>query len=316
MCIVGCGGETRDNFAPTPTPTQTAATRSALDAAHDAYLAGDWIGLGERIHDVLLDPNAVKLAKENAYELLDKAYEAQRGTLPSTFVLPKSIAGTQYWQTRCSFGNGRPLQYRFGFWMRVRAGAEVRELKVWRMPGETLLDKGTGLGKVQIKHVKDGFDDLVIERSGNTPVADGVVSLRAVIDGEPPVEGWFITHGLNATSSPEVLSPSATVTDANPVVSWSPFRSPEYATFEGRTINVWVGHMDTNGGDGAQVWNFWSGNPADLGEVRVGAQPSASIATLTPGEYWLSVTGGERRSFGPVEMLRLSQTGRSFTVLR
>src|SRR4051794_28695468 len=82
----------------TGTTTETAPARSALDAAHEAYLAGDWIALGERVRDVLLQPNTPSSIADNAYALLDKAYEAQGANLPSAFVLPSDVKTMNYSQ--------------------------------------------------------------------------------------------------------------------------------------------------------------------------------------------------------------------------
>jgi hypothetical protein len=71
----------------------TSRAPGSLEAAHKAYLESDFLTVTERIRDVLLDPSSSHLAKENAYELLDKAYEAQSGTLPSTYKLVEPLGG-------------------------------------------------------------------------------------------------------------------------------------------------------------------------------------------------------------------------------
>src|SRR4051812_40811010 len=68
---------------------------ASLSAAHKAYLDGDLLGLGDRIHDVLLDPTASSLVRQNAFELLEKAYETNGGKLPSRFQLPAGYSSIQ-----------------------------------------------------------------------------------------------------------------------------------------------------------------------------------------------------------------------------
>ena len=90
--VGGCaGGGSAGSGETRKESPSAAATPGALEAAHKAYLEGDFTGMTERIRDVLLDPSAGALAKENAYELLDKAYEAQGGTLPSTTKLSELL---------------------------------------------------------------------------------------------------------------------------------------------------------------------------------------------------------------------------------
>jgi hypothetical protein len=64
-----------------PPPETRATTPSALEAAHEAYLKSDWLTMNDRLHDVLVDRTTSPLVKENAVELLDKAYEATNGKL-------------------------------------------------------------------------------------------------------------------------------------------------------------------------------------------------------------------------------------------
>ena len=71
------------------------AAATALDAAHKAYLEGDFAAVGARARDVLLDPSASAPARENAFELLDKAYETQGGALPGAEP-PPGYGGLQY----------------------------------------------------------------------------------------------------------------------------------------------------------------------------------------------------------------------------
>jgi hypothetical protein len=90
-CTGGGGTETPKDA---PRTAAAPAAPGALDAAHKAYLDGDFIAVTERIRDVLLDPSSGELAKENAYELLDKAYEVQGGKLPSVFKPPPDSSGS------------------------------------------------------------------------------------------------------------------------------------------------------------------------------------------------------------------------------
>src|SRR5205085_10148909 len=76
---------------PAPPPPNAPAP-SSLDAAHEAYLRSDWLTMNDRLRDVLVDRSSTELVRENALELLDKAYEASKGKLPSRFELPPGFA--------------------------------------------------------------------------------------------------------------------------------------------------------------------------------------------------------------------------------
>jgi hypothetical protein len=142
---------------------------------------------------------------------------------------------------------------------------------------------------------------------------DGIFTLRLELDDGTSSEGWFIGHALKSSASPELRTPasSASLSDPNPLVSWVPFRSPEYAPFEHRTLNV---YLDREGGS-PLMWNFWTGEPGELAAVRAGAHPGAPRVSLEAGDYWLSVTAAEIRSFGPIRLARGSQTVEPFHIV-
>jgi hypothetical protein len=285
----------------------------ALDAAHRAYLEGDWVALGERVRDVLLDPSSSELVKQNAYELLDKSYEATKGKLPVAYSLPSGYVNLEYGAIKGTMPHGSFSN----IWVRGRAldASHLVGLTLRHLPDEApLLDKASGKGKFELRDDQPGFKDFVLEqREVDALPADGVYAIRLELDDGSSSEAWFVMHGLESSASPVVESPqtSASLADANPLVSWVPFRSPEYALFEDRTMNVWVSRDDAPGWN----WSFWTGEPGELGAVRIGAHPGAAQTKLAPGDYWLAVTAGEIRQFGPVRLDRGSQTAMPFHVV-
>jgi hypothetical protein len=270
--------------------------------------------MGERIRDVLLDSAAGSLAKDNALALLDKAYETQNGKLPSRFVLPPEVENM-----KLSVMRGQSMQSTYGnmfLWLQAKDGfaAHVKEMSVRRLPDEPLLDLQTGRGKLAIRHLRAGYEDLVLEVTGiDTPPADGVYSIHLGLDDGRAVDGWVIARGLAASTSPEVSSPTPSISfsDPNPELRWKPFTSPQFGSFEQRSLSIYV-HDE---GRKRTAWDYWVGSPGDLSSVRVGKHPGAPETKLTPGTYWFALTASEERKFGPVRLSRSSQTGVPFNVV-
>ena len=305
------GADAEVSRAPEPT-----AAPGSVEAAHEAYLAGDFVAVGERIRDVLLDPRAGQLAKDNVLELLDKAYEAQNGRMPSRFVLPSGVQGLHLAAMRGEVPHAAAY-HTFFLYMRVRAGLadRVDEIVVQRLPDQPLLDRRGGRGALKVKHAVPGFDDLVLEAKGiDGSSLDGVLSVHVLFDGGPAIDTWVLARRMISSAAPIVESPapSASFGDPNPVVRWTPFRSPEYAPFEERRIDFYV-HDDA--ADRA-AWDLWLPDAAELGTMTLGDHAGAPPTRLGPGSYWLALTASEERQFGPVILGRTSQTGVPFSVAR
>lgn len=308
----GDSGTPAPERAATPS-TDSAGARGTLASAHEAYLTGDFVSMGERIRETLLDPAASPSERENAFALLDKAYERNGGKLPSRFVLPAQVENVKLGAT---FSRSRSDTHSNVFlWMQMQEGfaAHVTSMSVRRLPSETLLDMKTGPGRLSIQHHKPGFEDLVLEATNVTaPPMDGVYAIHVGLDDGREVDGWVVGRGLASSATPEVLSPapSTVVAGPHPEVTWKPFTSPQYAAFEQRSLSVYV-HDESRQ---KTAWDYWVANPGDLGSVRVGNPPGAPVGKLEPGTYWLSVTASEERKFGPVRLSRSSQTGVPFHV--
>ena len=134
----------------TPAATPATARPGALDAAHEAYLNGDFVAMSERIRDVLLDPGSNDLVKENAYALLDKGYESNKGNLPSRFKLPEGYKEVQYGAVRGLTKNG-PFYQVFARG-RARDASHLVGLTVKRLPDEVvILDKKTKKGDFDLR---------------------------------------------------------------------------------------------------------------------------------------------------------------------
>lgn len=311
----GCATNEPDARRAPGAQSQRAPASGALQAAHEAYLDADWPTMGERVRDVLLDPAAGELTRANAFELLDKAYEVTSGRLPSRFELPPDIQLISYGQMH-DIDAGAPRNAIF-FQARLRDASHVTGVAVRRLPGETLIDTRAGKGTYEVIRAEPGFEDIKVEIVVAELPADGVFTLRIERDDAPPTEGWFIARSMTSSAVPEVRSPvsSRSFTERNPVMSWVPFRSPELAPYEQRSLYVSVsGDAATNGK--ALSWSFWTADVGELAQLRIGDHPGTQKLALEPGTYWALLGAIEARQFGPVRLERVSRRGNPFHVLR
>lgn len=297
------------------TPPAPTAAPGALAAAHEAYLAGDFLTVGDRIRDVLLDPTSGDLAKANALELLDKSYEATKGALPSRFAFPAEVRGMELGALNGQSPSG---PYRsFYLWVRIPENlmARMTNLTVTRLPDAVLLDRVSSRGTMTTRHEKPGYIDVDFALNNlDTLPTDGVFSVRIEIDGAPLLDTWLLASRLVASTTPDVLAPTAaaSLTDENPIIRWTPYRSPESGSFEQRTLSVHI--QDSKAKKAA--WNLWLNDATGVATVRVGDHPNAPATKLAPGPYWLALTEGENRSFGPISLARRAQAGLPFNVVK
>jgi hypothetical protein len=292
-----------------------ATGNASLSAAHDAYLGADYVAMGEHIRDVLLDPTSTGLAKENALELLDKAFEVNHGVLPSQFRPPASVRSLQYLSRQFVAPTGRSIfQVRFAGSM--KDASELVGLTVRHLPDGLVLDKRGG-GSFEIRHdppfSQHGLEEFVLDSQPlDAPLADGVVSIRLELRDGTVSEGFVISHGLGATELPNILTPGPmeSVTDATPLVRWALPERAGATPFEHQRTIVHVNRA----GEGEALWLLGSENGGG-GEVRIGSAEGSTTTKLAPGSYEVFVSPGELRHFGPVEVAHASRVSRAFHVV-
>lgn len=298
--------------SPEPTsasPAETRSTPSALEAAHESYLRNDWLTMSDRIHDVLLDRASTTLVKENAFELLDKAYEATHGNLPSRLKLPPGIQVITLGSMR---GQHAYATYRT-IYLYVKLdrglGTHVKDISVRTQPDNLpVLDRAAGIGDSRLTPQEgENVDEVVLEaKDVSAALPDGVATIRVTLDDGRAVDTWVLARAMGSSASPEVASPtqSATFADPSPTFEWTPFRSPEYAPFEYRTLSVYVENEQKK----SVAFDHWTMNYGDLARIKVDKK-------LEPGSYWLALTAGEDRKFGPINLARTSQRGVPFSIV-
>ena len=302
LALVACS-EARRDAAPANGSSEALAPAS-LQAAHDAYLAGNYALVARHIRSVLLDPSSTDVAKENAFELLDATYVATNGRIPTAYELPSAV---KHMQLGVQHGESKFGSYRsFHLWARLVPGfgPKVTEMRVDRADGTTLFK--TGMPDTTFE-VKGSLEDEVVLNAKEvaSPLPDGVYTVHLAINGAPLVDTWIIARHLESSAAPNVTSPGSVIGESAPTVTFEPFHSPEYADYEARSLAFYIEEKDTR----AVKWTRWTGKPEELDGAATGTP-------LTAGSYWLAVTAGERRGFGPIELERGSQRAMSLEVVR
>jgi len=302
VSLVGCAPERTD--APKEEPR---TVPSSLEAAQESYLKGDWLTMNDRLRDVLVDRSASELVRQNAFEVLDKAYEATNGKLPSRYQLPPFVRTITLGSMR---GEHRWATYRTIFFyaqLEKGLGTHVQDLTVRTEPDHaTVLDRASGLGKWRVTP-REKFDEIVLEAQNvAAPLPDGVTTFHLGFDDGRAIDTWAFVRGLGSSASPEVASPTAeaTLSDPSPTFEWTPFRSPEYASFEDRSVSIYVADNTTKG----EAFDQYVWAPGELSRWKVDKK-------LAPGSYWLAFTCQEERSFGGIRLSRHSQRGVPFTIV-
>lgn len=303
ISLVGCSPERAD----APPKEEPRPVPSSLEGAQEAYLKSDWLTMDDRLRDVLVDPASSALVRDNAFELLDKAYEATSGKLPSRYTLPPYVRTITLGSMR---GEHRWATYRtIFFYAQVEKGLgeHVQDLTVRTEPDHAVvLDRATGVGKWRVTP-REKFDEVLLElQNAAAPLPDGVTTLRLSLDDGRLVDTWTFVRGLGSSAAPEVTTPvpETTLSDPSPTFEWKPFRSPEYAPFEDRALSIYTSDDKTK----TTALDHYVWQPGELSQWKVDKK-------LAPGSYWVAFTMQEERTFGAIRLARNSQRGIPFTIV-
>lgn len=294
-------------------PDDDRADLAALQRAHEAALAGDVPGEVRAIEEVLTHPAADVDARDNALALLDATYAEHHGVLPAGFALPQGLRRLEIVVVHATEPG---LEcYRTVLRGVLAPGTAVRSLTLRRWPDDVVLAHGAReYGRFSTSAEDDGgtFFELEGDELG-APLPSGVVRVVVELGNGATLDVAVVVDRLVSSATPRLRAPAAdeVLAAGHPAVELDDFRSPEFAPFETRSLSLWLVHPGAVGL--APVWSLWT---SELGASRyaLGAGPDTPPVDVSPGRYWLGVTFGERRRFGPIGLVRASRTSVPFTV--
>ncbi len=295
-------------------PRNWPVQRTPLARAHEAFLDQNYREMVRLLHEVLTDPAVDRATYENALELLEVAYDDTGGRLPSPWSFPEGLLRLSVDQIR----KVEPGQLSFQLLIRgwTRTPARVQSVMLRSEPdGEILLDRRTRRGAWSLHPDGEGNWEFELEgEERQTAAPEGVYTISLTLEDGTESSGWFFLSGMTSSATPVVRSPlpGAVLSDRKPVVQWDAFRSPEHRSFEGQSMGVWLLALDGTG----PRWTLWTNQDvADMERVRLGEDPRGSrTGDLEDGNYWLALTFGEKRHFGPLTLNRVSRTALPFSI--
>jgi hypothetical protein len=290
------------------------AALTAVERAHNAFVARDYLGLTGAAKEVLLGTDTDETTKKNILDLLSKAKIEQNGSLPVDWHLPAEIDKVDFKLNRRSIPDG--VKFDFVFRGRMKEADSISQLQITAYPGLTILDKQNHIGQWKTHPEEGKFDFELSDRTGTRePLAEGLYLFTLELKDGARTEGWFVVNHLASSASPKLLYPAVgeAMTTHNPQIRWEDFRSPEYQPEERRNVYVYVNPPDSDTEEFG--WNFWEQHPSRT-SIEVGKTVGGTgVSSLAKGPYWLTLGYCESSNFGDMRLSRCSRTGRPFSVV-
>lgn len=305
-------------FATTPwlrVDADAKGPEGALARGHKAFLDKDYRSVTGAVRTVLEDQAADATVRQNALELLGKAYGENAGKLPADWRLPAGVTNFKFKQMRKEQAEG--IEYNHSLSLNAPTTEVIQNLRLVRFPDTVVLDRDANIGFWEVDQEDDGtWTATMSADERREPLADGLYLFTIVLKNGTRTDGWFPLANLVSSASPKVSSPAVgeTIRSANPTIRFEDFRSPEYDPSERRDLGVSVGQLVGANYEWQERWSYYVTHPS-LMETTVGRENDADgVSALEDGKYWLSLSFSEQRMFGELKLRRVSRTSRPFFV--
>lgn len=284
--------------------------------AQQAYLEGDLSRAIQTAKMAYLQTGRNSVAQKNILQL---AAQIQTMKLPVRmdvgWALPEEIKDMRVAVAR-RLDNGA-IRNRMNVGGSYKSVGEITNFQVIRYPDTIVLDKQKNIG-----HFEDSEEDGEAEyyyssQSSPFTVTPGLYLLKLSTKSGSNVDGWFfITDEDNSTANPQFVGFEGTpvFNSPTPQVSWQDFFSPQFRVDRDyRMVSLWVGKQN----DDAGKFNFWTtdmNTKSILLAAPVNPENGWTRGPLVDGDYYLLLNYNEARRFGPIRIVRRSETVKYFSV--
>ena len=198
-----------------------------------------------------------------------------------------------------------------------KAVGEITSFQVIRYPDTIILDKQKNIGRFQDSDEDGKAEFHYSSQSSPFTVTSGLYLLKISTRSGSTVDGWFfVTDEDSSTANPQFIGLEGTpvFNSPTPQVSWTDFFSPQYkADRDYRMVSLWVGKQNEDVGK----FNFWTDDMTTRSmQLAAPVDPDHgwTRGPLADGDYYLLLNYNESRRFGPIRIVRRSETVKYFSV--
>ena len=286
-----------------------------VQAAHDAFLRGDFAQLGVNIKKAIMAYPTDPGVREDMLELYDKAYELKGYPgIPADWSAPQGVTFLSVGVKKRYDPVKGTVRYRMDVYADMSKGQEVQQVQLIRFPGEVISDNSGNLGYFEASE-QDGVPNFWLGGDyHSSPNVEGMYLLNIQIKGQEMVHGWFLVSKMNASESPVINVPTVdqTFNTTTPSFYWNDFVSPEYRSFERRRIYLSVVERKNDAKD--NTWALGIRPPASSATIGAGLEGEEGAKQLKSGDYVFQVSYRERIKFGDLVIGRESSSVVPFSV--
>lgn len=284
-----------------------------VNEVHRAYLSKDFLTMTTEIKNALLASPNDPTVQQNVFDVYKQAASMQgEAGLPVDWHIPSEIKKMKIVSRRYD-GPAYALKVQGN----LINNASIEQLRVVHYSDQSvLIDKQAGIGgwmQRQSTHTHD-VEYWSESHQSSSPLATGLYLINVALKDGKTVDGWFlIDDEMNPTKNPDVAIPSVgeEFQTGNPTFQWTDFRSPQYKSFEERSL--WIGIYDGGSTKNETIWTLFITSPS-LQQATIGGNTGSGVNVLDGGQYKFGLGYAELRHFGDILLGRECTTGRMFSV--
>lgn len=291
-------------------------TPQSLAQAQQAYLDGDFSRAIQSAKVAYMQSSRNTVVQKNILQLAEQIQSTRQPVrLDVGWTLPEEIKSLRVGVSR-RLDDG-VVRHKMHIGGNYKSVGEFTNFQIIRYPDVIILDRQKNVGNFE-DSAEDGEPEFYYSsQSSPFNVTSGLYLLKFSTKSGSTIDGWFfITDEDTSTANPQFLGfeTAPTFSTGTPLVSWNDFLSPQYkAERDYRMVSIWVGKQNKDEG----VFNFWTSDMTTK-SIAVAAPLSAdngwTRGPLADGDYYILLSYNESRRFGPIRVVRRSETVKYFSV--